>query len=146
MANTLTRWEPFAEFADIRSRFDRMLAELGDGGGREWTPAIDVMRDNGHLVVRADVPGIKPEEITVEVTDDAITLTGRHEETKQEKEAGFVRRERRYGAFSRTLPLPEGVDAQKVKASTKDGVLEVKVPLPKAVVSEPVKIKPRTGT
>jgi HSP20 family protein len=146
MANTLTRWEPFAELADIRSRFDRMLADLSDGGGRDWTPAIDVIRDNGHLVVRADVPGIKPDEITIEVTDDALTLSGRHAETKQEKEAGFVRRERRYGAFLRTLPLPEGVDAQKIKATTRDGVLEVKVPLPKAVAKEPVKITPSTGS
>jgi HSP20 family protein len=146
MTNTLTRWEPFAELADIRSRFDRMLADLSDGGDREWTPAIDVIRDNGHLVVRADVPGIKPDEITIEVTDDALTLSGRHTETKQEKEAGFVRRERRYGAFSRTLPLPEGVDAQKVKATTRDGVLEVKVLLPKAVAKEPVKITPSTGS
>jgi len=59
MAGTLTRWEPLAALADLRSRFDRMLAELGDGHEREWMPAIDVMRDDGNLVVRADVPGIK---------------------------------------------------------------------------------------
>ena len=145
MANTIMRWEPFAELADIRSRFDRMLADFGDGE-RDWTPAIDVMRDDGNLVLRADVPGIKPDEIKVEVADDVLTLSGKHEETKQEKDGGFVRRERRYGAFSRSFSLPRGVDTQKVQASVKDGVLEVKVPLPKEPVKESVTITPTAGS
>lgn len=142
MARTLTHWEPFAELADIRSRFDRMLGELSEGREREWMPAIDVTRDNGHLVVKADVPGIKPEEITIEVADDTLTLSGKHEESKEEKEKGFMRRERRYGAFSRSLPLPAGVDPKKITAHTKDGVLEVEIPLPSAATKEPVTITP----
>jgi HSP20 family protein len=142
MAGTLTRWEPFAELADIRSRFDRMLGELGEGREREWTPAIDVTRDNGDLVVRADVPGIKPEEIKIEVQDDTLTLSGKHEESKEDKEKGYVRRERRFGAFSRSMALPAGVDAGKIKARTKDGVLEVKIPLPKKAAKKPVTITP----
>jgi HSP20 family protein len=141
MARALTYWEPFAELADIRSRFDRMLGELG-GQQRDWTPAIDVTRDNGDLVVKADVPGIKPEEITIEVAGDTLTLSGRHEESKQEKEQGFVRRERRYGAFSRSMTLPAGIDPKKIKAHTKDGVLEVTIPLPREAAKEPVTITP----
>ena len=142
MAGSLTHWEPFAELADMRSRFDRMLSELSEGRDRGWTPAIDVVRSNGDLVVRADVPGVKPDEIEIAVADDTLTLSGRHEETKEAEEAGFVRRERRFGAFSRSIALPKGVDAKKIKATTKDGVLELRVPLPEEADKEPVTIVP----
>ena len=141
MARTITRWEPFAELAEMRSRFDRLLSDLADGEGREWTPAIDVVRDNGHLVVRANVPGIKPDEIEIKVEDDVLTISGEHEETKEETDKTFVRRERRYGAFSRSMPLPQGVDPKKIDAKTDDGVLEVTIPLPKEAAREPVTIK-----
>jgi len=141
MARTITRWEPFAELAEMRSRFDRLLSDLADGEGREWTPAIDVVRDNGHLVVRANVPGIKPDEIEIKVEDNVLTISGEHEETKEETDKPFVRRERRYGAFSRSMPLPEGVDPKKIDAKTDDGVLEVTIPLPKEAAHEPVTIK-----
>ena len=67
MPGALTRWDPFAEFGELRSRFERMLEDFGDGHPREWMPAVDMIRDDGHLVVRADIPGIKPEEISIEV-------------------------------------------------------------------------------
>jgi HSP20 family protein len=141
MARTITRWEPFAELADMRSRFDRLLSDLGDGE-REWMPAVDVVREDGHLVVRADVPGFKPEEISIEVEQGVLTISGKHEETTEETEKHYVRRERRYGAFSRTMPLPEGVDAKKIKATTHDGLLEVTIPLPSEKAQEPVTITP----
>ena len=145
MAGTFTHWEPFAELADIRSRFDRMLSDLGDGREREWTPAIDVTRDNGNLVVRADVPGIEPDEIQVRVVDDTLTLSGKHDESKEETDKGYVRRERRYGAFSRSMPLPSDVDPKKITASTKDGVLQVTIALPQDAAKEPVTITPTAG-
>ncbi|HET9013072.1 MAG TPA: Hsp20/alpha crystallin family protein, partial [Gemmatimonadaceae bacterium] len=120
MARTITRWEPFAELADMRQRFDRLLGELGDGE-REWMPAIDMVRDDGDLVVRAEVPGIKPEEIEIKAEEGTLTISGKHEEAKEEKGKHFVRRERRYGAFSRTMALPDGVDPKKIRASTHDG-------------------------
>ena len=141
MARTITRWEPFAELADMRQRFDRLLGELGDGE-REWMPAIDMVRDDGDLVVRAEVPGIKPEEIEIKAEEGTLTISGKHEEAKEEQGKHFVRRERRYGAFSRTMALPDGVDPKKIKASTHDGVLEVTIPLPKEKAQEPVTITP----
>jgi HSP20 family protein len=144
MPSTLTRWDPFAELAELRTRFERLFDDAEHRG--MWTPAIDLVRENGHLVVRADVPGIKPEEIEIEVEDGMLTVSGKHEESTEETDERYVRRERRYGAFSRRLPLPEGVDPKKIKASTKDGVLEVTVPLPKEVAKqEPVKITPTTA-
>jgi HSP20 family protein len=141
MARTITRWEPFTELAEMRQRFDRLLGELGDGE-REWMPAIDMVRDNGDLVVRAEVPGIKPEEIEIKAEEGELTISGKHEEAEEEKGKHFVRRERRYGAFSRTMSLPDGVDPKKIKARTHDGLLEVTIPLPKEKAQEPVTITP----
>ena len=97
---------------------------------------------DGHLVVRAEVPGFKPEEIDIEAEGGVLTISGKHEATSEEKDKEFVRRERCYGAFSRTMPLPEGVDPKKIKATTTDGVLELTIPLPKEAAAEPVKITP----
>ena len=146
MPGTLTHWDPFTELSELRSRFDRMLDELRDGRERTWTPAIDVVRDDGHLVVRADLPGIKPEEVKIEVEDDILTISGEHEERTEGKDDGYVRRERRYGSFSRSMALPAGVDAKKITASTRDGVVEVKVPLPQKSSKEPVRITPAVAS
>ena len=142
MPGTLTRREPFAELAELRSRFDRLFDDWLDGHERAWTPAIDVVRENDHLVLRADLPGIKPEEVKLEVEDDILTVSGEHRESKEEKDKHYVRRERRYGSFSRSLTLPVGVDAKKIKAKTHDGVVEVTIPLPKEAKKEPVRITP----
>lgn len=146
MPGSLTRWEPFAEFAELRNRLDRMVDELAGGQERKWTPAIDVVRADGELVVHADVPGVKPDEIEVEVQDDILTLSGRHAETTEHKEHEFVRRERRIGSFSRSMPLPPGVKPEDIKATTHDGVLEVHIPMPpEAGHKGPVKITPTAG-
>jgi len=146
MPGTMTRWDPFAELSELRSRFDRMFDEWLDGRERAWTPAVDVVRDNGHLVVRADLPGLKPEEVKIEVEDDILTISGEHEERKETEDKKYVRRERRYGSFSRSMALPPGVDAKKIKASTRDGVVEVTVPLPKEAAKEPVRITPAAAS
>jgi HSP20 family protein len=142
MPGALTRWDPFAEIADLRTRFDRLIGDFADGGERDWIPAIDVLRDDGHLVVRADVPGIKPEEIAVELDQGVLSLSGKHEATEEKTEKDFVRRERRYGAFTRRMPLPDGVDPKSIKATTHDGVLEVTIPLPEQAAKEPITITP----
>jgi HSP20 family protein len=144
MAHTITRWDPFSELADVRSRFDRLFGDLANGD-REWMPAVDVIREDDRLIVRAEVPGIKPDEIEIQFDGGMLAISGRHEETSEKKEAEFVRRERRYGAFSRTMALPEGVDPKKIKATTSDGVLEILVPLPKKAAAETVSITPTAG-
>jgi HSP20 family protein len=145
MPGALTRWEPFAELGELRSRFDRMFEELTDGRERAWIPAMDVERQNGNLVIRADVPGIKPGEVKIEVEDDILTVSGEHEERKEDKDKHFLRRERRYGSFSRSMALPAGVEAKKIKANTRDGVVEVTIPLPKEAKKEKIEITPTAG-
>ena len=91
MAGSLTRWEPFAELGELRSRFDRTFGDWLDGRERAWTPTIDVVREDGQLVVRADLPGIKPEEVKIEVEDDILTVSGEHQESTEEKDKHCVR-------------------------------------------------------
>lgn len=145
MPGALTRWEPFAELGELRSRLDRMFGEITDGGERSWMPAIDVERGDDNIVVRADVPGIKPDEVKIEVQDDILTVSGQHEESKESKDKRYLRRERRFGSFSRSMALPAGVDAKKIKAKTHDGVVEVTIPLPKEPKKETVTITPTEG-
>ena len=142
MPGTLPRWDPFAELGELRTRFDRLFDERPDGRERVWTPAIDVVREDGHLVVRADLPGLKPEEVKIEVEDDILTVSGEHRESKVEKDKRYVRRERRYGSFSRSMTLPKGVTAKDIKAKTHNGVVEVTIPLSTEVKKETVKITP----
>ena len=142
MAGTLTRWDPFGELGELRTRFARLFSDLTDGPQRAWTPAIDVERDNGNLVLRADVPGITPDEVKIEVEDDILTVSGGHEEAHEQTEQHYVRRERRYGSFMRSMALPAGVDPKHIKARTKDGVVEVTIPLPKEAKKQKVTITP----
>jgi HSP20 family protein len=95
--------------------------------------------------VHADVPGMKPEEVKIEVEDDVLTISGEHEERKEQKDKRYVRRERRYGSFSRSIALPPDVDAGKIEAKTHDGVVEVTVPLPEEAKKEPITITPTAG-
>lgn len=141
MAHTITRWQPFADFGDVRSRFDRMLADLADGERGAWAPELDVVEENGDLVVHANIPGMKPDEIKIEVQDDLLTISGEHVEEHEEKDKRYVRRERRVGAFSRTLALPDNAKADEVDATYRDGVLDVVIPL-----AQPPKHEARTIT
>lgn len=145
MPGTLTRWDPFADLADIRARFDRIFGELTDGREHEWMPAVDMVREDGQLILRADAPGFKPEEITVEVEGGVLTVAGKHEDSTETGDERFMRRERRFGSFSRRVPLPDGVDAKKIKAETHEGVLEVTIPLPKEAAKEKVTITPKAA-
>ena len=142
MRATLTRWEPFAELGELRSRFDHIFDEVVSDRERVWAPSLDVVRDNGNLVLRADLPIIKPDEVKIEFEDDILTVSGEHEEHKEEKDKNYVRRERRYGSFSRSMTLPPGVEAKTIKATTHDGVVEVTIPLPKEAKKETVTITP----
>ena len=83
--------------------------------------------------------------VKIEVDDDILTVSGAHEEKKEEKDKDFLRRERRYGSFTRSMALPAGVDAKKIKAKTHDGVVEVTIPLPKDTKKEAVTITPTAG-
>lgn len=101
----------------------------GQGGGL-WSPQIEVSRRGNELVVCADLPGMKKEDLRVEVREDHLVLEGERRQEHQGEEGGFYRSERSYGHFYRAIPLPEGTNPDQAQASFRDGVLEVKLPLP----------------
>ncbi len=127
MNGSLTRWHPFSDLAELRERLDRALEERGDD---LWAPRIDVVEEEERIVLRADLPGMTPEDVTIEVEDGVLTVSGTRTEEKEEKGKRFVRRERRSGSFSRSMTLPKGVDPRAIEASAEHGVLEVTIPVP----------------
>jgi HSP20 family protein len=143
MAAGMTRWEPFAELAELRDRLDRAFGEISGGEARTWAPRVDVVREKERIVVQAELPGIKPEEVEISVEGDVLTISGHHEQNKEEKDEHVVRCERRYGSFSRSMPLPSGVDPDQIEADFADGVLEVSIPVPAEKEAKRVEIKPR---
>ncbi len=105
-------------------------AGFGDFGQTAWSPQVEVFERGGQLVVRADLPGLTKDDVKVEVTDDAITISGERKQEHEEKGEGFYRSERSYGSFYRQVPLPEGVNADAADATFKNGVLEITMQAP----------------
>ena len=122
----LTRW-----FDSRRTPFE-LIERLFEGdAGQSAAIKVEEVRDGDSLVVRAELPGIDPEkDVDVSISDGALHISAHREEKSEEKSKGSYRSEFRYGSFSRTLPLPEGATPESVRASYKDGVLEVRVPVP----------------
>lgn len=97
----------------------------------EWMPAVEILHNNGQLVVRADLPGMTKDDVKVELTKDMLMISGERKQEKEEKHEGFYRSERTYGTFYRELPLPEGVKTENANALFRNGVLEITMPAPK---------------
>jgi HSP20 family protein len=118
---------------EIDFLFDRFGLErnIFEPAETMWTPDVEMFQRGTDLVIRADVPGMKREDVTVEMTDGMLTLRGERKQEKEEKKEGYYRAERTFGSFLRTLPLPEGVKVEEAKAVMRDGVLEITVPTTK---------------
>ncbi len=143
MAET-TVWRPFTDFGELRHRADQLFREMGLGGEGNWAPSVDVTHKDGTVILRADLPGIKPDDVKITVEDDVLTVSGEHTEETEEEGENYMRRERRRGSFSRSMSLPSGVEAEDIEATTEDGVLEVTIPLPAAEQKKPVEITPKS--
>ena len=116
---------------DVASGVPKEVNEDFSGPNGSWGPAIDVIRSQDKIVLKVNLPGITQDEVKIEVEDGMLTVSGEHEETLDEEKDHFVRRERHYGSFCRSMPLPPGVEPKQIKATCKAGLLEVTVPLPK---------------
>jgi HSP20 family protein len=134
---TLVRWEPFREIAALQNDMGRLMSAFlgqanGETTGRQWVPAVDAWETEKELVYAFDLPGIPEDKISVEFDDGSLTISGERERTDEVREEGFYRYERRFGSFSRTVGLPQGVTEDDVNADYRDGVLEIKVTKPEA--------------
>jgi HSP20 family protein len=107
----------------------------------EWFPDVDVLERDGKLIVRADLPGIKRDDINVKVEGDTLTISGRREEKAETKDTDYYRSERQTGAFTRVVRLPEGSGADQVEATYHDGVLEVVVPKPAVPTPKSIEVR-----
>jgi len=139
--------------------FDRMLRDFGiprrswmPSGrssvmGRQeiWSPRVEAFQKGDQFVVRAELPGLKKDDVNVEVTDDTITIRGERRDERQEEREGYYHSEREYGEFQRTIPLPEGVISDNAQASFKDGVLEITMPAPPAEASRGRRLEIKEG-
>lgn len=133
----IVRWEPMRELSSLQSEMNRLFDTVFDAprGGqgappRRWVPAMDLVETPDSFVLRADLPGVSEEDVTIEVEDGTLTVAGERKSEHEVEQAGFHRVERAFGAFSRSLTLPKGVDAEAVTAAFHNGVLEVRIPKP----------------
>jgi HSP20 family protein len=140
-------WSPLRMLEELRDEMEGFWRGRGWPGflrlpkvpGRElasWLPTTDVYTSNGNLIVKAELPGLTKEDVEVSVDGGCLVVKGERKEEKEEEDKEYYRSERSYGSFYRRVPLPEKVDASRISAKVKDGVLEVTIPLP-ATESKP---------
>ncbi len=137
---------PFALMRQFTEDMDRVFnyAPLAPGTGAAWSPVIEVKEKEGKLLVTAELPGVKREDVKVHVDGDTLVVEGERKEEKEEKREGYYHSERTYGNFYRTIPLPEGVKTETIKAHFDNGVLEIAVPAPELKAKEKTKEIPIT--
>ena len=134
----LIRWEPVRELNTIQSEMNRLFNTYfdapvpGNGGHtlRRWVPAMDLVETENDFVLRADLPGIEEKDVTIELEDRVLSISGQRKSEHEERKEGYYRVERASGSFNRTLTLPEGVDPAAITATFDKGVLEVHIPKP----------------
>jgi HSP20 family protein len=134
----LIRWEPVRELNTLQNEMNRLFNSVFDtpvpnGGNttlRRWIPAMDLVETDDDFVLRADLPGLSEGDVNIELEDNVLTVSGERKSEHEERKEGYYRVERASGSFSRSLTLPEGVNAEAIKASFDKGVLEIRIPKP----------------
>ena len=139
----LTRWNPFVELDEIQQRLNKLLVDrpttTGTGGFADFMPAVDIQETNAEFIVKADLPDVKKADIKIHMQNGVLAIEGERQKEKEETGKRFHKVEREYGRFVRRFELPTDVDADKVHAEFKDGVLNVIVP--KAPAAKPKQIE-----
>ena len=136
---------PFSALQRFADEVDRMFDDVGFGRrwgsapppgeptmSYAWAPQVEVFQKNNELNIKVDLPGLKKDEVTVDISDDAATIHGERRRESEEEREGFYRSERSYGSFYRVIPLPDGAITEQAKATFRDGVLEITMPAPPA--------------
>jgi HSP20 family protein len=143
---TLERWEPLRNLGDIQGEMNRLFDSFFGrpatvaAGERVWAPLADMYESKDDLFVTFELPGIREKEVAVSITGDVLTVKGERKLERDLKDEGYHRLERVYGRFERSVPLPMPVQADKVKATYRDGVLEIRLPKVEEVKPKEIKI------
>ena len=145
----LIRWEPVAELNTIQNEMNRLFNTFFDpsaptgranGTTRRWLPPMDLVETPDHYVLRADLPGLSDGDVNVQLEDNVLTISGQRKAEHEDQQEGYYRLERAFGAFSRSLTLPDGVDPDGVQAQFDRGVLEIRIPKPEQKKPKTVQI------
>jgi HSP20 family protein len=148
----VVRFDRSYQMSPLHSQMNRLFTTFfdtptgrgtGNGAMRRWIPAMDLVEAGEHYVVRADLPGMTEADVTIEIENDVLTISGERKTETEDKHEGFYRLERTTGAFSRSLALPEGIDPATVSATFANGVLEVRFPKP--VQAQPHRVQIAVG-
>lgn len=144
----IERWQPFRELMTLREAMDRLFEDSFVHPSRFFTalrevevPALDVYQTPNEVVVKAALPGLKPEDVSIDITGDTLTIKGEHKAEEEIKKEDYLYQERRYGAFSRTVALPSGLKTDKAEATMEDGVLTLTIPKAEEVKPKVIKVK-----
>jgi len=143
----VVRFDPFRDITTLRDEMNRLFSRAvgeGSGGASAWTPAVDIFETAGAIVLKAELPGLRAEDIDIEVDDNVLTLKGERRFEDKVEDGRYYRLERAYGHFQRSLTLPQGVKADEISASFDNGLVTVTVP--KADEIKPRKIAVAPGT
>lgn len=145
----LVKWEPFREMMSLRNAMDRLFEDsfvrpsrIWQDSGSELIP-VDMYQTDNDVVVKASLPGFKPEEVDISISGDALTIKGEHKEEQETKDENYFRKELRYGSFNRVLPLPVQIKSDKAEAQFENGVLTLTLPKAEEVKPKQIKIKPK---
>ncbi len=146
--SNLIRWEPMSEMVTLRDAMDRLFNEaftrpwgLTDGGRFSGMPAVDMYQTDDDVVVKAVVPGMKPEDVQISVTGDLLTIKGEMKEETDNKEKAYHIREQRWGSFERSVTLPTAVKSDKAQAEFENGVLTITLPKAEDVKPKTITVK-----
>jgi HSP20 family protein len=133
------RWDPLRELADLHERLDRLIEPAGGASPAAWTPPVDIVETDDAWMVEAELPGIDRKDISIELRDNELSISG---EIKEKEREGILRRRtRRVGEFDFHVTLPGHVDAEDIEASMKDGVLSVRIPKPDKARPHRIEVK-----
>ena len=147
----LSRWDPFRDIATLQDRINRLFEDAfpdpqpdtpdGERHVGTWRPAVDIYETDTSLVVTAELPGIKKENVSVEVKDNVLSIKGQRTENKDVREESYIRRERSFGAFNRSFNLRFRVNPETIRAKFKEGLLQVEIAKPNQETAKQITVK-----
>lgn len=146
MAN-LIRWQPMSDLVSLRDAMDRLFEDSfvtsrsWIGGQGMTDPSLDAYETANDVVVKAALPGIKPEDVDITLTGGLLTISGETKEETEQNDKNYIRRERRYGSFSRSVSLPEGLNGDKADAKFENGVLTLSIPKSEQIKPKKIQVK-----